>query len=791
MWLAGRAALCLLAIVLLSPSAHILKAQSYANSLSIDSVDPQADSSFIREARKRIDQIRRDEQRPTIALVLSGGGAKGAAQVGALKYLEEIGMPIDMICGTSIGGLLGGLYSIGYRADELRELFVSQDWDTTLTDKVAPSFLPYATKMYKTKYLVSIPFGSPEGLMNLRGEERNTTESILSSLPAGYAYGFNVSKLLSSLTVGYQGERSFIDFPIPFVCVASDIVSCKAKNWGYGELSTAMRSTMSIPGLFSPVRSKDMVLVDGGTRNNFPADIARATGVDYIIGINLSDGRSDYQDVNNIGTVMMQFITMLGNDAYDKNIDIPDVMIQPNVQGYNMLSFNQEAIDTLIMRGYKAAQSQSKSLGKLKAQAGQKAASTQAKAIDISKTAIRLHSISFDGLDNEESKLMFRLIGDLKTGLINKDKLDIIMSRLQASGLFSTIKYSILGESSPYDLVFHCTKAPAHSIGFGFRIDTEEWASLLMNIDINQHHLSGSRLSLSTKLGPNLKANLHYAYVPIAFPTINVDVSFSNSKGTFGSFSQPSFYDLPNISHEESIYLTDIRWTKYNFKLGVRNRYTHLDQKSYLIHEVVSDRLTLQGDYIGLFAGGHYYSLDDYYYPNKGTSIKFDVNYDFAQIDNPKFAPIFHFGMSYKQVFPLNNKFTIISDLHLQDINTQNSSSPSILHHNIIGGAIEARYHNCQVPFFGLTNSYIAEDNMLSLSAELRYNPRKKLYVSALAGLISTDASFFNMCKLSGTVIYAAGTELGFQSIAGPIKLNAHWNSHNGMEMYVSFGLDF
>ena len=257
--------------------------------------------------------IRNTEHRPTVALVLSGGGAKGAAQVGALKYLEEIGMPVDFVCGTSIGGMLGGMYAVGYDSGTLEELFRNQDWDVMLSDYVAPSYIPYSTKMYNSRYVVSIPFDTAREVLDSRlpegpGYRRQT---FLGSLPSGFAYGFNVNNLISSLTVGWQDSLSFARLPVPFVCVATDVVSGKAKNWSGGSLNEAMRSTMSIPGLFEPVRSKGMVLVDGGTRNNFPTDIARAAGADYIIGIDLSDSKPGYDEVNNIVDIVWQFIDML------------------------------------------------------------------------------------------------------------------------------------------------------------------------------------------------------------------------------------------------------------------------------------------------------------------------------------------------------------------------------------------------------------------------------------------------------------------------------------------------
>ena len=199
--------------------------------------------------------MREKEKRPIVALVLSGGGAKGAAQVGALKYIEELGIPIDFVCGTSIGGLVGGFYAMGYRSPDLEELFRSQDWSVMLTDRIPSEYIPYTTKMDHATYLLSFPFHYPASRSyaevsytlhdnrgrDLRGvsAERTGAGNLAASLPAGYAYGYNVNNLLSSVSVGYQDSISFAKLPLPFMCVAGDVVSARAKYWGNGSITTA------------------------------------------------------------------------------------------------------------------------------------------------------------------------------------------------------------------------------------------------------------------------------------------------------------------------------------------------------------------------------------------------------------------------------------------------------------------------------------------------------------------------------------------------------------------------
>lgn len=771
----------------------------------MDSAAPAADSVFIREVRAKMGLVRSREHRPTVALVLSGGGAKGAAEVGAMMFLEEIGMPVDMVCGTSIGGLVGGMYALGYSPEYMREVFTTQDWNVMLTDYVDPVYIPYSTKMYNSKFLVSIPFQTATEIFDATVGDTQSYKrhTFVSSLPSGYAFGFNVGNLLSSLTVGYQDSLSFSELPIPFMCVASDMVSCKARNWGSGSIKTAMRSTMSIPGLFDPVRTGGMVLVDGGTRNNFPTDLAKAMGADYIIGIELSDSKPEYEDVNNIGDIIGQFMNMLSNDAYDKNIGIPDILIKPNLDGYNMMSFNKEAVDTMIVRGYEAAESKRSELLYLKRKLGKAGApKLERKAVNLSRIPVRIASISFDGLTEAETKMMSKFLDFERGDTVGKVQIEKVMSKLLATGAFASVDYSLLGTENPYDLVFHCVTAPTNNIGLGFRIDSEEWASLLFNLGINANSLMGSRINLSAKLGQNLKADLHYALDLPWMPTINLQASISRYKGNLGTAGDDMVYDISYWTHKEMLYLTDVRWTKFNFKVGLKNQYVNLGRNSVL-GSIISSALSkdaLSGDYLGAFASGHYYTFDNYYYPSSGTSLAFFGNYDFLKVGAPSFNSVIKLGLDFRHVFRLSDKFAIIPDVHLRnvihtgeqtDTDGHRYKDLSVLHTNFVGGDMGARYTDSQVPFFGINNVVNADEYLTAATVEFRYNPVRKFYLSAMTGLVESNDNLMSLVTGFNPDWWAFGAEAAYNFIGGPIKLNVHWCNALKWGMYVSFGFDF
>lgn len=780
-------------------SCGTASAQRFPNGLATDSAAPEADALVIRQVREHLDRVRARENRPTVGLVLSGGGAKGAAEVGALKYIEEKGIPVDFICGTSIGGLLGSAYALGYTADDLEDLFRSQDWDRMLTDKVDDSYIPYSTKAYRSRFAINIPFhySNSDTKVDL-GASGSGLGSLYSSLPSGYAYGLNLHNLLSSLTVGYQDSLSFSKLPIPVICVSADMVSCKSKNWGSGSITTAMRSTMSIPGLFAPVRTKSMVLVDGGVRNNYPVDIARAVGADYIIGIDISDERPDYSNVNNFANVVDQLLTMLGNDSYNRNMDVADAYIKPDISGYGMMSFSAEAVDTLIKRGYQAAALQEKDLKAIVSRTkGARQKYQGPKAVDISRHSVRLASVEFEGVSGADQKYLYKKIGIKPGDSVTKDIMDDAIFKLSATGAFESVIYSLYGSGEPYRLVFHCNTGATHRLGLGFRADSEEWASVLVNIGLNTKKFTGPKLDLTAKIGQNLSADVIASLASYALPTINLEFMAGRNRGRLGTNMNALSYDVGFWTHKEQLYLSDIRLTSLNFKAGIRNQYFSMLEGSYLADLIGSiDKKALSGGYLGLFAGGELNTFNNQYYPTRGIDFKVKADYDFVKYGVSGFKPILGAGLDFKAAIPAGQYLTILPEIHARSIAnagdlSEAGSDHSIIHSNFVGGAIAGRYIDNQVPFFGINNVIMAEPNLATVSLELRGTPAKNLHVSAMAGYIKSEKEIVDIIASFTPYLWAAGVGVGYNTIVGPLKFNIHWNNNSRWGMYASLGFDF
>ena len=281
------------------------------------------------------------QERPRVGLVLSGGGAKGAAHIGVLKVLEEYDIPIDYIVGASIGAIMGGLYASGYTAAELDSLMMSQDWRSIMLDFDGR----------KDSYLVNVPL-SPR-------------------LPSGLVEGRNVEALLERLIPSAHDSIDFNSLPIPFSCVAVDLVHKKEVVCTSGDLVEAIRASMSIPLFFDPVRRGSQVMVDGGMLNNYPVDVVRAMGADVVIGVKLGEPEYDPSpEIENVVDVAGEWLDMYLRPKTEEGIRATDIFIGPSVGDLGPMSFSAENTRFLIENGVKAAHLQDSALMALKERCG-------------------------------------------------------------------------------------------------------------------------------------------------------------------------------------------------------------------------------------------------------------------------------------------------------------------------------------------------------------------------------------------------------------------------------------
>ena len=800
---ARRTTLGIAAALLLG--AAPLPAQTVPGGLAAESVDPQGDSVFLQRIRERLDAVRTGQNRPVVALVLSGGGAKGAAEVGAIKYIEELGIPVDFVCGTSIGGLIGGFYALGYDADEIMEIIRAQDWDVMLTDRIAPEYIPYQEKMDRATYLFSIPFrvrsaaaqeqeAMPAGGTRQQIRDairaRSASDALSGSLPAGYAYGFNVGNLLSSLSAGYQDSISFSRLPVPFACVAGDIASGDAKYWGDGEIVTAMRSSMSVPGLFNPVRVGKMVLVDGGVRNNYPADIARAVGADYVIGIELSDAAPDYDEIRNLGNILGRFIPMLGKETFRHNVALSDVFIKPSLPEFDMMSFRPEAFDTMYVRGYAAAAAQRDALLALRERTGRTARRPQHRAVNLARHPVRIASIEYEGLDDATALRMARLTGLTVEETLDKQRIDEAMSRLQATDAFETVSYSLYGEREPFRLVFHCSPSPVHSFGLGLRVDTEEGAALLFKLGLFSNRLSGSKLDLTARIGQNLQGTLHYALDLSDLPTLNFAATASSFRSRLEQ--DGTRYDASHRTHREEFYVSGLDWTRFDLRAGIAYKAYRIDTGTDFARLAEHQGIPLHAGYLGTYLSGDLYTLDDHHFPTRGISLGLRADYDFIRTGATPFTPILSGRLDLRAAIPLSGRVALLPELRLRSFSHFGEDiRDGLLHTTYLGGTLAGRYFEGQTPFFALSRTEAVGDYLASASAALRFQLTEPIFVSALAGVFYDDDKIPGLFSSARPDGWGLGIEAACNTIGGPIRLGLHWSDRQGWGAQLTIGFDF
>lgn len=294
------------------------------------------------------------QERKKVAVVLSGGGAKGVAHIGALKVIEEAGIPIDYVVGTSMGSIIGGLYAIGYTTEQMDSLVRAQDWIYLLTDATNRKDELLIKKQKSEQYTISIPF-------------KKTPKD---ALKGGIIQGRNLAKLFSELTEGYHDSIDFRKLPIPFACISHNLVDGSEYIFRSGKLALAMRASMSIPGVFQPVHWNNMVLVDGGMSNNYPVDIAKEMGADIVIGVDVQEGLAPADKLNTLSDVLGQIVNLMIENKYEENVANSDIHIKVNANDYSAASFTATAIDTLLIRGEVSTREQWDNLIQLKKKIG-------------------------------------------------------------------------------------------------------------------------------------------------------------------------------------------------------------------------------------------------------------------------------------------------------------------------------------------------------------------------------------------------------------------------------------
>lgn len=708
-------------------------------------------------------------ERKKVGLVLSGGGAKGVAHIGVLKVLEEAGIPIDYIAGTSMGAIVGGLYSVGYRAGALDSLVREQDWTFLLSDKVYRYDLPFSEKESNEKYLISIPFGEGRKI----------------KVPAGFISGQNIYNLFSELTIGNHDSASFMELPIPFSCVSANLINGKEVVMSSGKLPLAMRASMAIPGAFAPVVLDSMLLVDGGISNNFPADVVKKMGAEIIIGVDLSTGLKDMQGLNNIMGVVDQLTSFMGMASYKKNLELVDLYMNPNLKGYNAASFNREAIDTMILRGERVARSKWDEIIKLKERIGLPLDENASPKMDnrfLTTDSIPLGQIRLAGIRKNDERWIRRQMGLKENSIITKEELHGAIGVLYGTGAFAQVSYALHG-STVYDLVLTVVEKPTSSLNFGFRFDSEEMASILLNTTLSHRALKGSRLSLTGRLSKNPYALVDYSFGNTFLR--KAGLSYMYKYNDINLYDRGDKVDNLTFSyHRGDLNFSDIYLRNYKFQVGIRYEYFKYTSALYNV-DYISNNVKSNGLF-SYYVSANYDTYDKKYYPDKGTSFKVEYSLFTDNMVNFKdHAPFSSISVNFEPTVRLTNRVYLMPAVYGRVLIGKDIPFPYL---NCLGGEVAGRYMSQQLPFYGIHNLQLFDNSLLVGRLALRYRLWRNHYASLVGNYAKQEDSFFDILK--GDDIWGGGLNYSYNSIIGPIGVTfdlSNWDKKLGVYFNLGF----
>lgn len=654
-------------------------------------------------------------RRPRVGVVLSGGGAKGMAHIGVMKVIERAGIPVDIIVGTSMGSIVGGLYSCGWNSAALDSIVRKQDWAFLLSDKDDYYSQNLINREKQNTYLISRSFTPGRQSLHETG---------------GLIRGRNLEKLFSTLTSGYNDSIGFDSLPIPFSCVATNIIDNTEYDFHSGVLANAMRASMSIPGVFAPIRRGKMVLVDGGLRNNFPADIARQMGADVIIGVTVQGPPKSADDLVTGAAVLGQIIDVNCKNKYDENLAITDLPIRVNTVGYGSASFTPAAIDTLIRRGEEEATRHWHRLLQLKQQIGLPLDSMPAYRNPRPEAT---RPVDFSLPHDPARPTHDRIQGNLGVRFDTED-----MVALQLNGVYSSARKPLdleatlrLGRNIMATAAarWKPKKFVEMSLAYTFRhtgINIYEQGDNVWSVTTNQHQACLSFLNISVK-------------------NLSMDIS-----------ARADFYDYP--------------------KMLVSSRGEH--PMVNIAHE----------HFISYHANLHYNSEDDWTFPTRGAQFRGEYAYFTDNFINYLgHAGFRELSASWQMSFALTPPLTVQPQLYGRMLWGDNRP---IIRHNVIGGQWAGHYIEQQMPFAGVYHIELVDDKMVACQLKLQEQLTTNNFL--ILRLAAAQQANLTGDLLRHAPLLGAQMTYSYRTLLGPVSAALGYsNKSREVSLLISLGFVF
>ncbi len=674
-----------------------------------------------------------------VGLVLSGGGAKGLAHIGVLKSLDKSGVRVDYIVGTSMGCIIGALYSTGYSGKEIEQIVMDQNWTDLFDDKPSRKYIPMYEKDESEKYV---------GSFNLSSDK--------SFLPSGIISGQKLYELFAKLTWNYEGVKDFRKLPIPVFCVATNLENGEQVILDKGSLAESMRASMSIPTIFSPVEVDGLLLVDGGIVNNIPISEARKIGSDFIIAVDVTGPPYKKEEMDSFFRVMEQVVSLNSYKEREKEKKTADVLVDINTNKFGLANFDDAEL--LINIGEESIKPYLAKINKLPKKTHSVEEKKQEQTYEISSVrVVGLEKISYD--------LVVTSLGfHLPFKATSKD-VEIAVSKIYGTQFFDSVIYDIEPSfHGEYELVLKVKERSTNILRFAFNYSSYTKASLLLNTTFKNTLGHDSRVSLDFNLSENPAFRGQYYLYSATKPGLGFRGETLFNKFNITTYENGVAQNTYRFSYYALSFNMETNFSNYMLLgIGVDKEFTTKDPTtpSQQIGKNYDEFLTMKA-FVRLD------TLDSVVYPKSG--IKIEGEFKFATdwlslqegIDHKPFDTI-----SFNSLFalPIGSRISFITNVNL-GATTSNDVPYEYLFYF---GGFRANYR-WFMPFVGLDYMSVSGPNAFVLGGALQIELIKNFYFTVKTNVGKLANDFKDVFDFKDDLL-GTGVSFGWDSPIGPIDL--------------------
>ena len=700
----------------------------------------------------------REAEKPKlkVGLVLSGGGAKGFAHIGVLKVLEEAGIEISYIGGTSMGAIVGGLYASGYNAKQIDSIFTATNFDALLQDYIPRSAKNFYGKRNDEVYAISLPF-----------------HHFRIGVPSAYSMGLYNYNLLTKLTHDVRHVTDFNKLPIPFFCMATNIENGKSVILDKGYLPQAMLASAAFPSLFSPIEIDGQLLVDGGVTNNYPINEIKKLGANFIIGVDVQDDLKERDALKDATRILVQISNMQTMQHMTEKIAQTDVYIKPDITDFGVISFDKGR--NIIKKGEEAAKAVFDKLAPV-----MREPKYQRPDKEVRRDSVSIKNIEINPLENFTRSYVLGKLRFKAGRKISYENLKSGIDNLTATQNFSSISYALHKVGREDELQLHLTENPVKTyLRFGLHYDELYKSALLSNITQKKIFFKNDVASLDIIVGDNFRYNFDYYvdngfYFSFGFKSrfnrFNRNIGIDFSEGQILAESglnrvNIDFSDLTNQAYVQTIFVQ-------KFMIGAGLEHKHLKIKSETLQ--AASPVFENSNYLGLFGYLKYDSFDNKYFPRSGWYFFGDFQSYLGSSDyTGGFSP---FSLAKGQVGIATTFFKKATIKIESEAGFTIGDETLPFFDYVIGGYGFQPINNIR-PFYGYDFLSLAGDSYIAGVVTLDYEIFKRNHINFSANYANIKDNLFediNWIYKADYSGYAIG--YGLETIVGPVEIKHSWS---------------